>query len=145
MDAFLSIDFLKFIIPLLGAVFAWFWNEKRKRVAEEYSRKEKKYEALIEGLRGFYDDVAKRPEGKKLQEQFLLELNKAWLYCPDDVIRKAYRFLAAVKGDKDFTEEERKAVSGELMVAIRKDLLERKPVRKTLLNPQDFETLKASV
>jgi hypothetical protein len=26
-----SVEFLKFAVPLLGAAFAWLWNERRKR------------------------------------------------------------------------------------------------------------------
>lgn len=141
MDIHSVADFLKFIIPLLGAVSAWILNERRKRIDDEYSRKEKKYESLIEGLRGFYDDMAQKRDGKDLKARFLQELNKAWLYCPDEVIQKAYQFLNTVKGEGKYTQEQQKAATGELMLAIRKDLLSRKPVKGTSLTPQDFQFL----
>ena len=54
LEQLFSVDFLKFFLPLVGVTFAWFWNERRKRLADEYVRKEKKYEALIDSLQGFY-------------------------------------------------------------------------------------------
>ncbi len=53
MTELLSLDFLKVFIPLLGAIGAWFVNERQKRIWEEYQRKEKQYQMLIESLEGF--------------------------------------------------------------------------------------------
>lgn len=54
MQEFLSAEFLKFFIPLLGAVIAWFVNERRRRAAEEYLRKEERYRELLRAMTGFY-------------------------------------------------------------------------------------------
>ena len=137
----------QFILPslsLIGAVIAWFWNERRKRVAKEYIRKEKKYEALIEALRGFQTDAIGSPEGRESRNRFLLELNKSWLYCPDGVIEKIYAFIVTVHTDRKHTDEEREHALGELMITIRKDILSRRPVRKTCLKANDFKLLKSN-
>ncbi len=54
IDVISSADFWKFAAPLLGAVFAWFINEWRKRLADQYQRKEANYKELLKSLRGFY-------------------------------------------------------------------------------------------
>jgi hypothetical protein len=144
MCELLSFDFLKFFLPLSGAAIAWFWNERRKRAGEEYSRKEKKYEALVEALRGFYTEAHGTSEGRELKTRFLQELNKSWLYCPDEVIEKAYAFITTVHTDKKHTDEEKELAVGELMVAIRKDMLSRRVVKKTQLQPADFKYLKST-
>jgi hypothetical protein len=58
LDLYGVLDFLKIFLPLAGAAFAWFWNERRKRIAEEYERKTEKYAALIDSLQGFYVGVS---------------------------------------------------------------------------------------
>jgi hypothetical protein len=137
------LDFLKFFLPLAGAALAWFLNERRKRSAEEYERKEKKYSALIDALQGFY--VATQPsKAQELKAQFLGELNKCWLYCPDDVIRKAYAFLATVHTGANSSGDAKERAVGEFIVAIRKDLLSRRSVRSTELTAQDFKHLRVN-
>lgn len=143
MEAAAILDFLKFFLPLAGAASAWFLNERSKRAAEEYERKEKKYAALTEGLQGFYES-AESPEAKKHKARFLEELNKSWLYCPDDVIQKAYAFLATVHTDAAADAEQKQQAVGEFMLAIRKDLLSRKAVRKTKLTPRNFKHLRTN-
>ena len=53
MTNFLSADFLKFFIPLAGAVIAWFLNARRQRAWEEYGRKEERYSEPLKNLSGF--------------------------------------------------------------------------------------------
>jgi len=145
MKELLTLDFWKFILPLAGVVVAWFWNERRKRAADDYLRKEKKYVALVEALRGFYIDVGHTLDGRRsLKEKFLLELNKMWFYCPDEVIQKAYAFLATVHTDKIHSDAEKEGAVGELMLSIRQDLLSRKPTPRSKLKPEDFKHLRVT-
>ena len=138
----LSIEFWKFAAPLFGAVIAWFVNEWRKRVWEQYQRKEESYKELLRCLQGFYES-ANLEEARKLKSQFLREVNQCWLYCPDDVIRKAYAFLDTVKdGQVPRSDEEKEEAIGLFVTAIRKDLLSRKVVSKTQLKKEDFKHLK---
>lgn len=141
MNAESIFEFLKFSLPLAGATVAWFMNERRKRSAEEYERKEKKYAALIEALHGFYTS-AKPDKALELREMFLRELDNCWLYCPDDVLRKASVFLASVHTGANTSNEDRECAVGEFMLAIRKDLLSRKSVDSTKLTAQDFKHLR---
>ena len=136
-------DFLKFFLPLAGAGIAWFINERRKRSAEEYERKELRCSALVDSLQGFY--VAAPPNrARELKAQFLRELNNCWLYCPDEVIRKAYAFLATVYTGVSSTDEMKEKTAGEFMLAIRQDLLSRSTVRSTKLTARDFKHLKVN-
>ncbi len=82
MNDFLSPDLLKFFLPLVGGILAWFVNEGRRRSWEESQRKEEHYKLLLRTLQGFY--VA--TQDRALKEAFLEQVNLCWLYCPDGVI-----------------------------------------------------------
>ena len=135
-DILSSADFWKFALPLLGAVIAWFTNEWRKRVADQYQRKEANYKELIRALRGFYVGAAK---GDELKLEFLNQLNISWLYCPDEVIQKGYAFLETVQAREAELDDERQLAFGAFVAAIRGDLLSRKLVQKTSLSAKDFK------
>jgi hypothetical protein len=136
------IDALKFSVPLIGAAVAWLWNERRRRIADEYERKEQRYTSLVEAADGFYVHMSNADAGRQLKAQFLSEIKKCWLYCPDEVIRAAYLILDLAKTGANSTDEQRLKAMGEFMVAIRKDLLARRPVRKTSLVASDFRHFK---
>lgn len=134
-------DYLKIIIPLLGAVIAWFANEWRKRRWEEYQRKEDRYQELIKALRGFHVSTVSAEESKALKNNFIDQLNLCWMYCPDEVIYKAYGFIDSVHTDQKSSDEEKQRALGELILAIRKDLIGNKVLSKTALTPGDFRVL----
>lgn len=141
----IDIDYLEFILPLAGVAFAWFWNEREKRLSEEYKRKEAKYESLIKSLRGFYVETSVTEQSLELKKIFLAELDKCWLYCPDEIIKKGYNFLETVQADTDSSDDDNKERAvGELALAIRKDLLCRKLVRSTNLKPENYKILKVN-
>ncbi|PSV20935.1 hypothetical protein C0W44_10430 [Photobacterium leiognathi subsp. mandapamensis] len=140
----LSIEFWKFAAPLFGAVIAWFVNEWRKRIWKQYHRKEESYKELLRCLQGFYEGTDPKL-AKELKSQFLMEVNKCWLYCPDDVIHKAYIFLDTVKDNQHpKTDNEKEKAVGNFVAAIRKDLLSRKVVYKTHLKENDFKHYKST-
>jgi hypothetical protein len=125
---------LPILVPLLAAGIAWVFNERAKRKAEEYIRREEKYRALVDALRGFYEHMQ---DTRPLREEFLRQLSLSWLYCSDDVIRKANAFLSTV-GDVKVADEAKFRAVGELMLEIRRDLISRRVVRRTTLQPQDY-------
>ena len=141
MSGLLSGDFLKIFIPVVSAIIAWLANEWRKRVWEEYQRKEEKYQALLKSLKGFYTSASPE-EAKVLKQAFLEQLDLCWLYCPDEVIKKAYVFLSCGHTNIRCIDEEKEKALGELVLVIRKDLLSRRIVRKTELKPKDFKILR---
>ncbi len=137
-----SVDFWKFAVPLLGAVVAWFLNEWRKRVWEQYQRKEANYKELVRCLRGFYVGVN---DAQQLKADFLNQLNLCWLYCPDDVIEKGYQFLDTVHTSQIQTEDVKEKAMGEFVAAIRRDLLSRSLVLCTNLTGSDFRHLRVNM
>lgn len=66
------------------------------------------------------------------------------MYCPDEVINKVYNFLSMVATVQKYSDEEKEKAVGEFMLAIRKDLIRRKPMKKTNLKPEDFKHLRAT-
>ncbi|WP_278487185.1 hypothetical protein [Achromobacter insolitus] len=135
-----SPDFWKFAVPLVGAVVAWFVNEWRKRVADQYQRKEASYKELLRSLRGFYVGATSAPQ---LRSEFLNQLNTAWLYCPDEVIRKGYAFLGTAHSAQTHSDEQKEKAMGEFVAAIRQDILSRKLVNRSSLTAADFKHLNA--
>lgn len=143
MSMLASPDFLKVFLPLAGGVVAWLANEHRKRVWEEYKRKEEKYVALLSALKGFYIS-ANAETGKQHKQRFLDELDACWLYCPDNVIRKGYAFLSSVHTGQKQSHEEKERALGEFVLAIRHDLFGKRffVMKRTDLKPEDFKILK---
>ena len=135
-----SADVWKFALPLFGAIVAWFTNEWRKRVADQYQRKEANYKEMLRALRGFYVGI---DNAQALKAEFLNQLNVSWLYCPDDVIRKGYAFLDTVPTREACTDEQKEIALGAFVSAIREDLLSRGLVSKTSLTAKDFKHLHA--
>lgn len=134
------LDFWKFSLSLLaaiGAVIAWLIDHRQKRAWEEYQRKEERYRELLLALPGFYEGSA-RPQ---LKQTFLDQVNLCWLYCSDDVIRKIYAFISTVHADRKTGESQTGNPLGELILAIRRDLLSRPVVKRTQLQPEDFKIL----
>ena len=118
----------------------WGLNERSKRRFEDYTRREARYVQLVRSLRGFHV----RSEDHGAKETFLSELELCWLYGSDDVVRAAYAFLQTVKTAQRTSDEERRVAVGNLVAAIRGDLLRRAPLKRTSLKASEFELLKVS-
>jgi len=127
------------VLTAFGGIITWSLNQKSNRAYEEYKRKEEKYSALIKSLKGFY--VASY--SKEMREEFLDQLNQCWLYCSDEVIEKAYNFLETVHVGSKASEKQQRDLLGELVVAIRVDLISRKTLNSTKLTAEDFKHLYA--
>ena len=127
------------MIPVLIVLFTWSLNEQSKAQWEQYKRKEASYVQLLKSLRGFYVSSY----DLELRRKFIEELEKCWLYAPDQVIEKGYVFLNSVRKGKSKTKEEKEKAVGEFVLAIRKDLLSRKIVDETEFEPKDFQLIKA--
>ena len=81
---------------------------------------------------------------RNLKQNFLDELNQCWLYCPDDVILKAYAFLDTVHTGAATDDATKESHCGDLVAAIRRDLLSRKVPAKTQLTSKHFRHLYAT-
>jgi len=144
MEKFIAIitnlGFWTIVAPLFLAILAWHLNERAKRKWEEYGRKEERYKELLRTLKGFYVTT---PD-PKLKEEFIHQVNLCWRYTPDEVIQKAYTFLDKVHIGANAKAKDREDAVGALVVAIRKDLLSRKTVKKTKLQASDYKHLRST-
>lgn len=122
------------LLSAIGAIAAWYFNERSKRVWEEYIRKENNYKQLLIALKGFF--VA--TQSKQLRDEFLQQVDLCWLYCPDEVIQKAYAFLDSVHTESTSGTEVSEKAMGDLIAAVRADMLTRKVVRHTSLRGANF-------
>ena len=137
---FLTSDLFKITVPLIAAVIAWLGNERRKRALEEYIRKEEHYKKLLASLRGFYTST----QDRDVKQAFLEQLNQCWLYCPDKVIEAAYAFLGTVAVGAQSDDAAKERACGTLVVAIRKDLLSRRVVKRSRLRPESSRHLQST-
>jgi hypothetical protein len=129
-----TFDYWKIAVPLFTAIIAWLANEWRKQAWETFLRKETYYKSLLSTIDAFYGgQVGGRAE-------FLKQIQLCWLYCPDEVIRKAYAFLGAVHENFTGTQEQRETAARELVVAIRRDMFPW--YRRTNLRPDEFQLLR---
>jgi hypothetical protein len=157
MNQFLSADFIKFTLPLLGAVVAWFVNQWQQRSRDEYLRKEKLYRDLLDALRAFYESPSNAaPSSSTLsltitqtvqkRQEFLNQLTLAWLYTPDAVIEQAYAFLDTVHANRKplTTDQEKEVALGNVIAAIRRDLFRPRLMlwQRTKLSGADFRHLR---
>ena len=132
-------ELLKILIPIITIVGGWLFNEKSKRTWEEYKRKEEHYSELIKNLQGFYV----KSQNLDLKAKFLGHINLCWLYCTDEVIKKAYAFLETVHTGQIASDEQKERALGKFILEIRKDLISRKFTKATTLKSGDFKNLHA--
>jgi len=127
-------------VPACVAAIGILVNERSKLKWEQFQRKEERYQNLLRFLRGFYSSGASKED----KDRFLAELNQCWLYAPDHIIKLAYAFLESVHTGAQMSDEEKEQRSGNLVAAIREDLLSRSIVSRTRLTAQDFKHLRAT-
>jgi len=140
-ETLLSSDFLKFAIPAAGAIIAWILNERRKVRWEQLQKKEERYKELLRCLKGFYVES----QDRELKRQFIDQVSLCWLYAPDEVINNANTFFATIHKSRNplATDDEKEEALGELILAIRKDMLSRHLVAKTSLSHSDWKNFHA--
>lgn len=135
------------VTAILIAILVWWLNERSKRQYDEYIRREKRYSALLQCLKGFYVGSS---NPQKLKQEFLDQLDQCWLYCPDNVIRKGYDFLMTVHTNNNVSDKEKENTLQEFILEIRKDLYGRGlfwqlgPFSKTKLKREDYKILKVN-
>lgn len=123
----------------VGSMLTYWFGIRHLRTETEIKVKVEKYNNLIKYLRGFVGNEAK--EGGNLKKKFIQEWETSWLYCSDDVfiaIRKMLKYVNSIDLDrKDFPgghDEVGNNLIGEIIVAMRKDLIN----KKTKLKNKDF-------
>ena len=114
-------DVLKISVPVGVAVTGLLGNEYFKRKWEKHKRKEERYVAMLESLKGFGVKADPRT-AEKDKNEFIQKLNTAHLYCPDTVINAAYEFLFSVHVGANKTEDEKQQVLKKFVIEISRDL-----------------------
>lgn len=129
------------IIGILGSVTGWIYNEIQKRKLKLLLEKEKRYENIIRLLRNLGEAGANSDKGN----EFIVEIQLCWMYCPDEVIKKGNQFLDSMNpkiGEK--SQEDIDRIKGEFILELRKDLIKmnksifRFLLNNTKLDSQDF-------
>ena len=137
-----NVEFLKVALPAAAAIFAWLANERSKARSEQLQRKEERYKELIRCAKGFYVQTTDRT----LKSQFIDQVGLCWLYAPDDVIQKVDAFFSTIHAQRSApaSDAEKEQALGELMLAIRKDMLSRRLVTRTRLSHRDWKNFSAT-
>ena len=127
------------IIGIFGSSFVWAYNEWQKRNTKLVSEKEARYRILIKYIRSFGNES----QDVKKANDFIIELQLCWMYCPDYVIYKGNIFIACIKKNN---QSETDNAKGEFVLEMRKDLIRSSKLFKlnpfkhvrTKLNATDF-------
>lgn len=123
------------LVPLIsaaiGGYISFYFSSKAKKNEAVMKFKEEKYANLLIHMQGFVGNTASSdPKKKFFEEQY-----KSWIYASDEVVRTTNDMIKLVidaQGKDPDHEEGRKAV-GNIVLAMRKDLLGR-----TKLTYRDF-------
>lgn len=118
----LEINTLLPILTLIsGAYLTYFFTNRTKRNETILKYKEEKYSNLLILLQGFVGTTANTETKKK----FFEEQYKSWLYSSDEVVEAINVMVALIiqSNEKPFTSEEGEKAVGNIVVAMRKDLL----------------------
>lgn len=140
-------DNLLLLIPVAVVVVAWALNEFSRRRWETYKRKEDRYTKLLCNMSGFYvQPNSDKDELQELRSAFIEQLGYGWLYLPDELIRKGYEFLDAVRFGADSSDRDKEILLGEFVALMRKDLYGKRLLlwTATELEGKDFRHLKSN-
>jgi len=128
-------DMLLILFPIIAGIVSsyitYYFAIKSKKNEAILEFKEEKYANLVVLLQGFTGKTASGDTKRK----FLEEQRKSWLYCSDEVIKAVNNMLILFveKENRLIDNEKAKEAIGNIIVAIRKDLL-----GKTKLDYTDF-------
>lgn len=118
-------NLLLILLPIISAVISsyltYYFSIKQKKDETIRKFKEEKYSNLVILLKGFVGNTVSADKKKK----FFEEQYKSWLYCSDEVvvaINNMVNLLMSNRGKPINPEEGKKAI-GNIIVAMRKDLL----------------------
>ncbi|RNA63586.1 hypothetical protein D1631_17520 [Chryseobacterium nematophagum] len=116
-------DLFLILFPILTAILSsyltYFFAIKSKQKEAILKFKEEKYTNLIIALQGFVGSTAST-EKKKI---FFEEHYRSWLYSSDEVIKNINDLVISLEGGKTPDQMEGKKLIGNIILAMRKDLV----------------------
>ncbi|MBL7935270.1 MAG: hypothetical protein JNM51_05610 [Bacteroidia bacterium] len=108
------------IIGIIGGIATWLYNEVQKRRIKLLFEKEKRYENLIRLLRNLGEVALNSDKGN----EFIVEFQLCWMYCPDEIIKKGNLFLDSMNSTiVERNQQNINKLKGEFIVELRKDLI----------------------
>jgi hypothetical protein len=124
-------SFLALTSAFIGGFVSYYFTSKSKKLEAIIKFREEKYSNLLILLQGFIGNTVSYETKKK----FFDEQYKSWVYCSDEVILSINKLvqLAIDSNGKDPNPEEGRKAVGNIVLAMRKDLL-----GKTNLTFKDF-------
>ena len=114
--------------------YKWTEEQKEKRKYDLYIKKEQIYLSLQKNMWGFYDNSF----DMKKQQNFVEDIQTAWLYCPDSIIFICNNFIKSRIKNSNISKEEAEKIISKLMLEMRKDLLSNKYLEETNLSTSDY-------
>jgi len=124
----------------LATLVQWLLFTREKRRWHVFSRKEELYAKMIDLTKGFYTASYDATQ----IDTFVRMIRLLWLYAPDNVIEKAYGFTNSVHTQQKCSDDEKNAALGDFICALRKDMNNKKIVKRTKLTPENFQHIRAS-
>lgn len=128
------------LLATVPALLTWLLNKHAQRQIDERRRREERYVELLSAIEGYYREEFHAARSIEKRRHFIEQYRLCFLYCPDEVIRKAnvlFDTLSTVPS-REFSDEDRERAAGDLVMTIRRDLL---GSRKTRLGLSEFKTL----
>ena len=108
------------IIGIIGGIVTWLYNEVQKRRLKLLSEKEKRYKNLIRLIRNLGEVADSSDKGN----EFIVEFQLCWMYCPDQIINKGNQFLDSMNPEiVEHNQQNIDKFKGEFILVLRKDLI----------------------
>ena len=114
---------------LVTSVFTYLLTSKAKKAEAMMRFREEKYAKLLVLLEGFVGNTA----SAETKRAFFKEQHESWLYCSDEVTKAINHMIELVANNKGVVRIKDEDPVGEIVLAMRKDLLGR-----TKLSASDF-------
>ena len=130
-QSILLTSFLALTSAIIGGFISYYFTSKSKKLEAVLKFREEKYSNLLILLQGFVGSTT----SSEIKKKFFEEQYKSWIYGSDEVVTALNNLVDLViksQGKDPNPEEGRKAV-GNIVLAMRKDLL-----GKTTLSYNDF-------
>jgi len=120
-------------IPIFLGFYQWKEEQIKKREYDLYTKKEQLYLSMQKNLWGFYNYTS----NLKKQQDFIENVQAAWLYCPDEIILASNEFIKS-RNQPNPNDKVGLEIINKLILEMRKDLLANKYLEKTKLSAEDY-------
>ena len=137
-------EWLNALAPLigiaLGAFLGFLFTSRAKRDEAMLRFKEEKYAKLLVKLQGFVGSTT----SSQLKREFFEEQYQAWLYASDEVVESLNHLIRLVTENQgaDPDPQEGRKVVGEVVLAMRRDLLQKTNLDHTAFRYTDVHEAK---